>query len=326
MCARKGENTEQLRAPEEDGATIQKCKYAFKIIIFLFCVYSRRTSTTDFYSFNSPESSGPSVHITTTYRTALAQASFVRRIGHFFSRLSPIKIPRTHTPTDQPVRCLGHRLYTTTTTERRRRALSPPAHPPRTVEQTQLSESASSVMPSKAQQAADDMFAVEDLVHEIKENLRLKAPSSNSGIVLHHRTLRRPSPYSVPSRSYVATPRSGLIPCTDPSHAATGTCTSSCGAGTSTATGAGSTSSHPLLGNSMLSTATKSHCLRKRNKSTDDIDDPYEMLQALLKNNSLVKEAVRRLQLNLSPKQRYFYESDEESSRSPMMRLCQLEL
>lgn len=182
-------------------------------------------------------------------------------------------------------------------------------------------------MPSKAQQAAD-MFAVEDLVHEIKENLRLKAPSSNSSIVLHHRTLRRPSPYSVPSRSYVATPRSGLIPCTDPSHAATGTCTSCCVAGTSSTAGGGTTSSHALLGstNTMLSTTTKAHCLRKRNKSTDDIDDPYEMLQALLKNNSLVKEAVRRLQLNLSPKQRYFYESDEESSRSPMMRMCQLEL
>lgn len=51
-------------------------------------------------------------------------------------------------------------------------------------------------------------------------------------------------------------------------------------------------------------------------------DDPYEMLQALLREGSLVKEAVRRLQIGLSPKQRYYYESDEESSRSPTFRLC----
>lgn len=51
-------------------------------------------------------------------------------------------------------------------------------------------------------------------------------------------------------------------------------------------------------------------------------DDPYEMLQVLLREGSLIKEAVRRLQIGLSPKQRYYYESDEESSRSPKFRLC----
>jgi len=55
---------------------------------------------------------------------------------------------------------------------------------------------------------------------------------------------------------------------------------------------------------------------------TQASDDPYEMLQALLREGSLVKEAVRRLQIGLSPKQRYYYESDEESSRSPKFRLC----
>lgn len=179
------------------------------------------------------------------------------------------------------------------------------------------------------------MFAVEELVHEIKENLRLKAPPTNTtNIVLHHRSLRRPSPYSVPSRSYVATPRSGLIACDDPSSSSGGfshggeDSSSGHSAGVSGGVGGGA------VGGGYIRTTTttvsaKVHCHphhRKRNKSTDDIDDPYEMLQALLKNNSLVKEAVRRLQLNLSPKQRYFYESDEESSRSPMMRMCQLEL
>lgn len=51
-------------------------------------------------------------------------------------------------------------------------------------------------------------------------------------------------------------------------------------------------------------------------------DDPYEMLQELLREGSLIKEAVRRLQIGFSPKQRYYYESDEESSRSPKFRLC----
>lgn len=195
-------------------------------------------------------------------------------------------------------------------------------------------------MPSKAQKsAADDMFAVEELVHEIKENLRLKAPSSNAGIVLQHRSLRRPSPYSVPSRSYVATPRSGLITCDDPSSygdpmGATGQQSSEAGGGgPSSSSGATGTTISSSTTTTTTMVSAKVHCRhhhhhhhRKRNKSTDDIDDPYEMLQALLKNNSLVKEAVRRLQLNLSPKQRYFYESDEESSRSPMLRMCQLEL
>lgn len=217
------------------------------------------------------------------------------------------------------------------------------------------------VMPSKAQQAAagDTMFAVEDLVQEIKENLRLKAaPTNSASIVLHHRSLRRPSPYSVPSRSYVATPRSGLLTCsccssrtsTTSDNASTTTTASTgygCSSGSTGSTGVAG-GSHLLAGTSATGTTTTGHlphhhhhhvgvctakataamghCHRKRNKSTDDIDDPYEMLQALIKNNSLVKEAVRRLQLNLSPKQRYFYESDEESSRSPMLRMCQLEL
>lgn len=52
-------------------------------------------------------------------------------------------------------------------------------------------------------------------------------------------------------------------------------------------------------------------------------DDPYELLQKLLRDGSLVNEAVRRVQLGLTPKQRYFYESDEDSS--PVLRLCSQE-
>lgn len=59
------------------------------------------------------------------------------------------------------------------------------------------------------------------------------------------------------------------------------------------------------------------------------MEDPYELLQSLLKNNSLVKEAVRRLQINnaasaYSRKQNYFYDSDEDN-RSPIVMMCQLE-
>lgn len=130
-------------------------------------------------------------------------------------------------------------------------------------------------MPSKQ---ASDVLAMEELVHEIKENLRLKANPSRPT------RSSRPSPYHIPCRSW-----SGDQYPTCDAKKSSSTC---------------------------------------NKKSTDDssIDDPYELLQALLKSNNLVKEAVRRLQINnISPKQRYFYESDEES-RSPMIRMCQLEL
>ncbi|XP_053674006.1 GSK-3-binding protein-like [Anopheles nili] len=130
-------------------------------------------------------------------------------------------------------------------------------------------------MPSKQ---ANDVLAVEELVHEIRENLRLKAKPT------HHQATRssRPSPYHIPCRSW-----------SEPV----------CGAGTDKAKAAN----------------------KAKTKGEETIDDPYEFLQTLLKNNNLVKEAVRRLQHGLSPKQRYFYESDEESSRSPLVVMCQLE-
>ena len=121
-------------------------------------------------------------------------------------------------------------------------------------------------MPTKQ---ASDVLAVEELVHEIKENLRLKARPSHSS------KSSRPSPYHIPCRSW----------------------------------------SEPACDKQ----------LAKQKEET--LDDPYELLQTLLKSNNLVKEAVRRLQLNISTtKQRLFYDSDEESSRSPIIRMCQLEL
>ncbi|XP_055591685.1 uncharacterized protein LOC129743628 [Uranotaenia lowii] len=130
-------------------------------------------------------------------------------------------------------------------------------------------------MPSKQ---TNDVLAVEELVHEIRENLRLKAKPA------HHQSTRssRPSPYHIPCRSW----------------------------------------SEPVCGNGEKRPVGKS-C--KKPKDEETIEDPYEFLQTLLKNNSLVKEAVRRLQHGLSPKQRYFYESDGEESRSPIVVMCQLE-
>jgi frequently rearranged in advanced T-cell lymphomas 2 len=137
-------------------------------------------------------------------------------------------------------------------------------------------------MPSKQ---SNEVLAVDQLVHEIRENLRLKARPA------HHSTNRatRPSPYQIPSRSW-----------SEPN----------------TSTGGGACSS----------STTDVVKLKKVNKKNDEnsIDDPYELLQQLIKNNSLVKEAVRRLHAGFSPKQRYFYESDEESG-SPIVVMCQLE-
>lgn len=123
-------------------------------------------------------------------------------------------------------------------------------------------------MPGKQVVASSDVMGVEELVHEIKENLRLKARPS------HVSRNTRPSPYHIPCRSVASTCDKQLL-----------------------------------------------HKPKK-----EELDDPYELLQTLLKSNNLVKEAVRRLQLNYSPKQRMFYDSDEESSRSPIIRMCQLEL
>lgn len=63
-------------------------------------------------------------------------------------------------------------------------------------------------------------------------------------------------------------------------------------------------------------------CEHKHNRNSsrlDTQDDPYELLQKLIKSGNLVNEAVRRLNLsfNLPPKSKQFYESDDENSCSP---------
>ncbi|KAJ8881415.1 hypothetical protein PR048_017896 [Dryococelus australis] len=147
------------------------------------------------------------------------------------------------------------------------------------------------VLTNGAAATAQDFLArdVEELVSEIKENLRLSGFKSRPSFAVRHKS--RASPYMIPSRSWGA---DGSASCVK---------SPSCNCG----------------GHSCVTVNKK---LGKSSETTSD--DPYEMLQELLRDGSLIKEAVRRLQKGLSPKQRYFYESDEEGV-SPL-RMCQLEL
>lgn len=155
-------------------------------------------------------------------------------------------------------------------------------------------------MPSK--QTNSDVIAIEELVNEIKQNLRLKAaPPTAAGAAqtLHHPLLlpndrdqclqHQPNILSHPPQQQLAIRKQRSRP--SPYH---------------------------------IPCRSRKACKNDEN----NIEDPYELLQSLLKNNSLVKEAVRRLQINnasaYSRKQNYFYDSDEDN-RSPIVMMCQLE-
>jgi len=63
--------------------------------------------------------------------------------------------------------------------------------------------------------------------------------------------------------------------------------------------------------------------------TVDPEDDPFEMLQELINDGSLVKEAVRRLQKGLftSPTVKTFYDSeDDEGGRTPPNLCCEVGL
>lgn len=163
-------------------------------------------------------------------------------------------------------------------------------------------------MPSK--QSQNDVIAIEELVNEIKQNLRLKAappttgaattiqhpllqPPSNDQFLQQPKHLNHPPQQQLVIRKQRSRPSPYHIPCRSWSE------------------------------NSTIQKQRKS-CKNDEN----NIEDPYELLQSLLKNNSLVKEAVRRLQITnasaYSRKQNYFYDSDEDN-RSPIVMMCQLE-
>lgn len=170
-----------------------------------------------------------------------------------------------------------------------------------------IEEESSRRMPSK--QTHNDVIAIEELVNEIKLNLRLKAapPTSAGAAQTFHPLLQppnneqflqqQPNSFSHPQQQQLVIKKQRSRP--SPYHI-------------------------PCRSWSENSTTQKP---RKSCKNDENnIDDPYELLQSLLKNNSLVKEAVRRLQINnasYSRKQNYFYDSDEDQSSIVMM--CQLE-
>ena len=148
--------------------------------------------------------------------------------------------------------------------------------------------------------SAQEFFArdMEELVSEIKENLRLSGFKSRSSFAVHHKS--RASPYRIPSRSWGDSTCEACL-CGKPSSMCNG---------------------------NMLCVSGGHTCLtvQKSGKSKSvSSDDPYEMLQELLRDGGLIKEAVRRLQRGLSAKQRYFYDSDEDGTRSPLT-MCHLEL
>lgn len=148
-------------------------------------------------------------------------------------------------------------------------------------------------MPSK--QTSEDIIAIEELVNEIKQNLRLQSTSNEQflqqtkifnhtpqqQLIIKKQRFKRSSPYQL-----------------------------------------------PRLEN--LSATSKQPKGFSRNDENNIEENPYELLQSLLKNNKLIEVAVKRLQdksLDLhssySPKQNYFYDSDEE--RSPIVMMYQLE-
>ena len=153
---------------------------------------------------------------------------------------------------------------------------------------------------------------VDHLVQEIKENLKLghyavaSAAAASSGFKsrsashLTHRGTHRASPYQVPPTSRAAVCDNG---------------------GAVGQPGAAAGSGADPRGPSQL----KRWNQRRRYPSTcmsggkGDPDDPFEMLQELITDGSLIKEAVRRLQLGLTPKlnNRSFYDSDEECRTPP---------
>lgn len=135
------------------------------------------------------------------------------------------------------------------------------------------------VMPDGAAQA--DAFLTRDvdlLVSQIKENLRLSSLKAKSSI--SHKN-SRPSPYRVPARSW-ADPAAGCEVCglrpngqqqqqqQPPAHVI-----------------AGHHHHHHY------------HNHLKRSERSRVDDDPYEVLQELLREGGLIKEAVKRLQENL---------------------------
>lgn len=137
------------------------------------------------------------------------------------------------------------------------------------------------VMPDGAAQA--DAFLTRDvdlLVSQIKENLRLSSLKAKSSI--SHKN-SRPSPYRVPARSW-ADPAAGC---------------EVCGLRSSGQQQQQQQQHHVIGGHHHHHHHHHYHSHLKRNERSRVDDDPYEVLQELLREGGLIKEAVKRLRENL---------------------------
>ncbi|XP_024889924.1 GSK-3-binding protein-like [Temnothorax curvispinosus] len=140
------------------------------------------------------------------------------------------------------------------------------------------------VMPDGAAQA--DAFLARDvdlLVSQIKENLRLSSLKAKSSI--SHKN-SRPSPYRVPARSW-ADPAAGCEVCGLRSN------------GQQQQQQQQQQQHHVIAGHHHHHHHHHYHNHLKRSERSRVDDDPYEVLQELLREGGLIKEAVKRLQENL---------------------------
>ncbi|KAM0726455.1 GSK-3-binding protein [Formica fusca] len=145
------------------------------------------------------------------------------------------------------------------------------------------------VMPDGAAQA--DTFLARDvdlLVSQIKENLRLSSLKAKSSV--SHKN-SRPSPYRIPARSW-ADPVAGC---------------EVCGLRSSSQSHHQQQQNHVTGGHHHH---YHSHLKRTERNRVDD--DPYEVLQELLREGGLIKEAVKRLQANLDELSSSEVDEDEE--------------
>lgn len=145
------------------------------------------------------------------------------------------------------------------------------------------------VMPDGAAQA--DTFLARDvdlLVSQIKENLRLSSLKAKSSV--SHKN-SRPSPYRIPARSW-ADPAAGC---------------EVCGLRSSSQSHHQQQQNHVTAGHHHH---YHSHLKRTERNRVDD--DPYEVLQELLREGGLIKEAVKRLQANLDELSSSEVDEDEE--------------
>lgn len=146
------------------------------------------------------------------------------------------------------------------------------------------------VMPDGAAQA--DAFLTRDvdlLVSQIKENLRLSSLKAKSSV--SHKN-SRPSPYRIPARSW-ADPAAGCEVC-----------------GLRSSSQSHQHQQQHVTGGHHHHHHYHSHLKRNERNRVDD--DPYEVLQELLREGGLIKEAVKRLQANLDELSSSEVDEDEE--------------